>query len=107
MSLAIKAGLKHIMSLIAVRIPFLAAGPVGWVVSFIIGKLLTLIIENGVLGINLLVIDFSTRRDADNMEEALREASEVDQKDPVAVEQANEKIKDAMRDLIRLGRAPL
>jgi len=65
-SLALRQVLLKLMGWLALKIPFLAMGPIGWVVKTIAGhfieKVLTYLISEGIDGIVFLGIDMKVNR---------------------------------------------
>lgn len=63
-SLALRQVMMRLMGWLALKIPFLAAGPIGWIVKAVAGhfieKVLTYLIVEGVDGVVFLGIDIKT-----------------------------------------------
>lgn len=93
------------MNYLITHIPIFAWPVVNPLATYLFGKLVSVIIEKTVLGANFLAIDFRSAKDAEKLNEAVKEAKEaVRLNDEKKIEESSQKIIDASRDLIRLGR---
>lgn len=96
---------KQLMTYLVSKLPFLAFPIINPLASFLLSKLVTVIIEKTILGANFLAIDYSIDRDLEEMQDAVKEAKKaVQSNDEKAIEESSQKLIEASRDLIRIGR---
>ena len=95
-----------IMSKLILTVPFLSWGPLPLILNTILVKLIGFSLRELAIASNALFIKIEIDMDVDGMKKALSEAY-INPNPAVSVEELNEDIKDAMRDLIRIGRTRL
>ena len=88
------------------QFPFLAFGPIDDIISFFMKRVLTKWFESGTIGFNSIIINVDVNADV----KALKIAQRDSLKPGLTKEEINAQdraIKDAIRDLATIGRAPL
>ncbi len=97
------------MGYILAAVPWLAWGPIDNIIEGILSKFLKYLIEESIIGINTLVIEYVADSDAENMVEILAKARKAkhENKSSEEIKKIDDALKAELRDLIRYGRAPL
>lgn len=93
---------KMVESIIS-KVAFLGFGPIPTILSMLLSKFMEFALHEMGIAANSLSIKIDIEIDVKKMEEALT-AHEKNLTDKGEVDAANDKIKDAMRDLITIGR---
>lgn len=92
------------------KVAFLSFGPVGWIVSKILTKITMKLLENGVIGINNLIINIDIKGDVVASTQARREAIYLVREGGATDEELDaidKEIEDSSMDLIKFGRIQL
>jgi len=92
--------LKQVMGVLIERLPWLSWGPISFIISFFTKKLLHIILDKTILGINLSLIKLRNDADVRRFNKALDEL--VNSPDADKEKHRNEVIEIA-RDLIKLN----
>lgn len=105
---SIEVLVEEIMTRVVAKVPFLGWSLVNPVAHYLLRKLIFEIYEVGALLINSAIIDFRIDKEVKAVNEArekVREASSSG--DEKEVEDANEELKESVRNLYRIGRSVL
>lgn len=87
------------------QVSFLSWGPMTWITTKIVRKVVVVLFEQGRLAINDIAIDMALKKETTELKNAREKAIEAKLSgDENAIKDADEQIKDAARDLIRFGR---
>lgn len=100
----IELGTKQITQWLFSRLPFLAWGPVGMIVSWVVTKVVIRIIEKTIIGAHVLYIYADTTFDRKAVEKIIKQINQLDK--GVTDEERQRLDKDlaiASRELIRFG----
>lgn len=101
---------KGLVSWLVIQAPFLAWGPIKFILSYFLDKLLRKMLDQGVIKINHLIINLNIDGKVIKHSEARLKAIELVQKEGVTdaeLDAIDEELKNAARDLIRYSRTRL
>lgn len=101
LEIAVKAALKRLF----IAVPWLGIPVVSQIVSYIAMKLAEFLYDELAMAISFAVIDFKTEKQAEAHKEASQELkSALESQDEVKINEAKQKFKDSLRDLIQFPR---
>jgi len=93
---------------LTIQFPLLTWGPIGWLIGELIFKFQKFMLKKTVIGTNLIIISADIGADVSGVNKSLKSADIVatnKKSTKEDIDEANEDIKDAMRDLVRVGRS--
>ncbi len=93
-----------VIGFLRVKLPFLNSfwlAPIRWILTKVLEHYTYELFIGGAKGLNVIIVGVKTEKDYDNYIKVLEEIKDLPD------EEADEKIKDALRDLIRIGRSKL
>lgn len=92
---------KRVLAWLVSKLPFLSFGPLNWIASFFLEKLVRKIMELTFLGATILYIRFSSARDLRAMRKILDELKDIEEMTPEQEKDFDERLAKAGRDLIK------
>lgn len=93
---------KQVMVALVAKLPFLSFGPLGYVASFFLSKLIGFILENTILGINLGIIEVTVNAEVIGLNKLLEKAKNLPEDKKDELPKIEEEIINAVRDLISI-----
>lgn len=96
----IKLAVKQVLGALATRLPFIASGPIGWFASVVLSKLVAILLDKSILGLNLYLIEIQTNANVNELKELLAKAQQASGEER---EKLEDQIIDSTSNLIRLN----
>lgn len=104
----VKVVTKQLVAFLITKAAFIAWGPVGWFVSLVVSKILSLAINKTILGINLVFIDLSIGSDVKKLDKVRKKVNLItDKTTEKELDAIDKEIEDAFVDLIKFNRRKL
>jgi len=103
--LIIKKIVEQAMKALLAKLPFLAWGPLGWIASHFLTKLLEFLIDKTILGATILYIDISNAGKVSDVETVIEKIAEAKVKGATneELDELDKELAKKGRDLIKFG----
>lgn len=99
---------KQVLLTLIKKIPFLAMPVINPLAGYLLGRLIGIIIDQTILGINFIKIDWEADKDVENVNKAVKKANEaIKNNDELMLKESENELIEASRRLIRIGRSIL
>ena len=94
------------MAALILRLPFLSFGPLSFLASFVLEKLVSLIIDKTILGANIGIVNYVIDKEVKEVERLIEKAKAVPEGNTDELKKIEDDLIEASRNLISLRDKP-